>query len=126
MAMKSVVFIVGVFLIKTAVPALAHHTVAAIYDSQNPITLTGTVTKFDWRNPHVWFYIDVKGADGKVENWGFELNGVNVLARAGLTRDSLRVGDVVTVEANRARDGGTTANARSIVMTNTGQKLLGR
>src|SRR3989442_2310030 len=72
----------------------------------------------------LWFFRDVKSADGTVTNWGFELNGVNVLRRAGWTRDSLKAGDVLTVEGNPARNGGHTANARAITFTNTGQKLL--
>jgi len=72
-----------------AAPAFGHHTLVAIYDTSKPFTMTGTVTMFDWRNPHVWFFMDVKSADGTVTNWGFELNGVNVLRRAGWTRDSL-------------------------------------
>ncbi len=107
-----------------AAPAFGHHTLVAIYDTSKPFTMTGTVTMFDWRNPHVWFFMDVKSADGTVTNWGFELNGVNVLRRAGWTRDSLKAGDVLTVEGNPARNGGHTANARAITFTNTGQKLL--
>ena len=94
-----------------AAPAFGHHTLVAIYDTSKPFTMTGTVTMFDWRNPHVWFFMDVKSADGTVTNWGFELNGVNVLRRAGWTRDSLKAGDVLTVEGNPARNGGHTANA---------------
>ncbi len=109
-----------------AAPAFGHHTLVAIYDTSKPFTMTGTVTMFDWRNPHVWFFMDVKSADGTVTNWGFELNGVNVLRRAGWTRDSLKAGDVLTVEGNPARNGGHTANARAITFTNTGQKLLER
>src|SRR5262245_57631614 len=116
MTTKPAVFILGLALTLAAGrPALAHHTVVAIYDSEKPVTVTGSVTRFDWRNPHVFVYVDVKDADGKVANWRFELNGVNVLTRAGWTRDSLKYGDVVTVEGNRARDGSEAAVARSIV-----------
>ena len=125
MTTKLAVFVVGLALILPAFPALAHHTVVAIYDNDQPITLTGTVTKFDWKNPHVWFYMDVKDADGKVTNWGFELNGVNVLSRAGWTRSTLKFGDTLTVQANRARSGGPTGTAREVT-TSAGQKLLNR
>jgi len=125
MTTKLAAFLVGLALILPVFPALAHHTVVAIYDNEQPITLTGTVTKFDWRNPHVWFYMDVKDANGQVTNWGFELNGLNVLSRAGWTRSTLKVGDTLTVQANRARSGGPTANAREVT-TGTGQKLLTR
>jgi Family of unknown function (DUF6152) len=119
-----IMFLIGFTL--AAIPALAHHTLVAIYDPSKPFTMTGTVTMFDWRNPHVWFFMDVKGEDGKLTNWGFELNGVNVLRRAGWSRESLKAGDVITVEGSPARNGGHTANARAITFTNTGQKLLER
>ena len=119
-----IMFIIGLAL--AAVPALAHHTLVAIYDPSKPFTMTGTVTMFDWRNPHVWFFMDVKGDDGTVTNWGFELNGVNVLRRAGWSRESLKAGDVITVEGSPARSGNHTANARAITFTNTCQKLLER
>ncbi len=119
-----IMLIIGFAL--AAIPALAHHTLVAIYDPSKPFTMTGTVTMFDWRNPHVWFFMDVKGEDGKVTNWGFELNGVNVLRRAGWNRESLKAGDVITVEGSPARSGNHTANARAITFTNTGQKLLER
>jgi hypothetical protein len=103
---------------------LAHHSFAAEFDATRPITVTGTVTKVEWANPHTWFFVDVKDADGTVVNWGFELAGPAQLLRLGWKRDSMKVGDVVTVQASRARDGSNQANARNIVLTNTGQRLL--
>lgn len=124
MATKLAVFIAGVALLVAAVPAPAHHTFAALYDDSKPVNLKGTVTKLDWRNPHVWLYIDVEGPDGRVANWGLELSGVNILTRAGWKRDSVKAGDVVIVEGVRARDGGNTANGKSIVLASTGQTLF--
>jgi hypothetical protein len=107
-----------------AAPALAHHSFAAEFDAKQPITLTGTVTKVEWTNPHVWFYLDVKDPGGKVTNWGMEMGGPNGLLRAGWTRNSMKPGDVVTVDGFKARSGNPIGNATSVVMATTGQKLF--
>ena len=104
--------------------ALAHHSFAAEFDENKVVKLTGTVTKLEWTNPHIWFFIDVKNADGTVTNWGFEMGSPNGLLRAGWKRDTMKVGDVVAVEARQARDGSSNANAQAVVLTATGQKLF--
>src|SRR5579862_8095187 len=105
-------------------PLLAHHSFAAEYDSKKPVTLKGTVTKIDWMNPHVYFYIDVE-AEGKVTNWGLEMGPPNGLQRSGWTKNTMQIGDEVIVEGTLAKDGSKQANARSVTMANTGKKLGG-
>ena len=105
------------------VPVVAHHSFAAEFDETKPVKLTGTVTKLEWANPHIWFFMDVKNQDGSVSNWGFEMGGTGQLVRAGWKRDSTKIGDVVTVDARRARDGSDHGNAQTVV-TSTGQRLF--
>jgi hypothetical protein len=104
-------------------PVKAHHSFAAEYDAKQPVELKGTVTQVDWTNPHARFYVDVKDASGKVTNWNLELASPNVLKRNGWTRTSLKVGDEITVQGSRAKDGATMANARTVVLSD-GRKVF--
>lgn len=109
-------------LLVPALPVLAHHSFSAEFDSKQPVKLTGTVTKVEWANPHIWFYIDVKDETGKITNWGLEMGSPNVLLRLGWSRNSLKLGQEVTVEGSRAKDGSSIANARSVMLN--GKRIL--
>src|SRR5262245_45244975 len=87
----------------TAPFLLAHHSFSAEYDANQPVKVTGVVTKVEWQNPHIWFFVDVKDAQGKVTNWGFSGGPPGVLQRRGISRDALKAGDTVVVEGFRAR-----------------------
>lgn len=106
-----------------AAPARAHHSFAAEYDSKKSVTLTGSVTKVEWLNPHVRFYADVKDETGTVHNWEFELGSGTSLVRQGWTRTSLKPADLIKVEGFLARDGSRLVNAVS-VSTPDGKKLF--
>jgi hypothetical protein len=115
--------VTGVLL--AAAPLLAHHSFAAEYDAKKPIELKGTITKVDWMNPHVYFYIDVKDDSGKIANWAFEMGPPRLLERGGWKKSTMKEGDEVIVSGTLAKDGGKHGNARSVTLANTGQKLGG-
>jgi hypothetical protein len=123
MRTKLSVVVVGVSLLLTAVPLVAHHSFAAEFDSGRPITLSGTVTMMEWINPHAWIHLDVKKPDGTVENWAIETGNPSALVRRGFTKNSLPAGTEIMVQGFRAKDGGLRANGRDLTFKD-GKKLF--
>lgn len=105
-------------LLVAAAPIFAHHSVSAEFNVNQQVTYTGVITRVEWSNPHVYFYVDVKDDRQKVTNWAFEGAGPNTLARVGWLRDTLKVGDRVTVVAFPARDGANVASAQKVTLAN--------
>src|SRR5712691_2440541 len=108
-----------------AAPVHAHHAFAAEYDAQKPITLTGTVTKVEWTNPHARIYLDVKDESGTVVNWDFELGPPNGLMRRGWNRNSLKPGHVVTISGFHSKTEPYIANARTVSLADGRQVFAG-
>ena len=106
--------VVGFILALAGRPVVAHHSEAAEYDATKPVKVTGVITKVEWLNPHVWFYVDVKDASGKVITWGFSNAPPGALMRRGITKDRLKIGSEVTVEGVRAKDGSNNASGRRV------------
>ena len=115
----------GCVLVCTAAPGLAHHSFATQYDADSPVALKGVVTKVEWLNPHVYFYMDVQDeATGEYTNWAMEMGSPNGLMRRRWNRNTLKIGDEVTVDGSKARDGSDKGNAASVTLAESGRSLL--
>jgi len=115
----------GISLLLAAAPVIAHHSFSAEFDASKSFKLSGVVTKVEWQNPHTIFYLDVSDErTKKVTTWGFEMGSPNGLMRNGWTRNTLKIGDTVTVEGSLARDGSPYGNARAVVLAATGKRLF--
>jgi hypothetical protein len=120
MKLKFLVLVGSLLAITTA---QAHHSFSAEFDIDQPVALTGKVTRMQWSNPHGWVYIDVENDDGSITNWALETSAANNLIRRGWRRDDLPVGTTIVVEGFQARNGSPTANIRGIVLED-GRKLF--
>lgn len=114
--MLQIKFLYFSLLVVPALPLAAHHSFASVFDQNKPANFTGAVTKVEWSNPHAWFYVDVKDEKGAVHNYACETGPPNILVRNGWKKDSLKIGDVVTVSAFRAKDGTDTFSTRQITL----------
>jgi hypothetical protein len=112
-------------LMLSALPVLAHHSFAAEYDSKDLLTLTGVISKVEWTNPHIYFYVDVKDPSGSVVTWAVEGYPPNTLKRTGFSRDDLKLGDMVTVTGYKAKDSSARVAGREVTFPDGSKKFAG-
>jgi hypothetical protein len=120
--------LVGVLLVGSLLPVAslsAHHSFAAEFDERQPVTLKGTLTRFEWVNPHGWLYVDVKEPDGKVVNWAIEAGAPNALLKRGLRKTDFPAGLEVVINGYRAKNGTPTANGRTVTLSDGRNFFMG-
>lgn len=114
----------SLLLLSSAV--FAHHSYTAEFDTTKPIKLSGVLTKLEWTNPHIWLYLDVKDENGKVISWGFSASPPGMLTRRGITKSSLRIGEVLTISGHRAKDGSNNASGNIVTFADGRDALIGQ
>lgn len=119
------VFTASLVLAVCTAPLWAHHSFAAEYDASQLLSLKGTISKVEWTNPHIYVYIDVKDASGKVTTWSLEGYPPNTLKRTGFARDFLKIGDEVTATYYKSKDGTNTGAGREITLPDGSKKFAG-
>jgi hypothetical protein len=112
-------------LLITVNSAFGHHSFEAEFDRDKPVSVTGAVSKVEWSNPHIWYYIDVKDEHGKVTTWGFSGGPPGMLLRRGITKETLKKGDVISVQGFRAKDGSNNGSGNSVRFTDGRQVFTG-
>lgn len=105
---------------------LAHHAYTAEFDTTKPVKQTGVLTKVEWSNPHIWIYLDVKDDKGNVTNWGFSASSPGMVVRRGITKSSLKLGEMLTVSGHRAKDGSNNASGNVVTFADGRDALIGQ
>jgi hypothetical protein len=116
------------FLLALLIPigVFAHHAYTAEFDTTKPVRLSGVLTKVEWSNPHIWIYLDVKDERGNITSWGFSASPPGMLQRRGITKSSLKLGEVLTITGHRAKDGSNNASGNVVTFADGRDALIGQ
>ena len=118
--------VAGALLLVTASAALAHHAYTAEFDTTKPVKFTGVLTRIEWANPHIWIYLEVKDENGKAATWGFSASPPGMLQRRGITKNSLKLGEVLTIAGHRAKDSSNNASGNVVTFADGHDALIGQ
>ncbi len=124
--MKLHLAVAGALLLGMMPAARSHHAYTAEFDTTKPVKLSGVLTKLEWANPHIWIYLEVKDENGKSAIWGFSASPPGMLQRRGITKNSLKVGDVLTISGHRAKDGSNNASGNIVTFADGRDALIGQ
>jgi len=124
--MRSPLALIVVPLLGLTSVTFAHHAYTAEFDTSKPVKLSGVLTKLEWANPHIWIYLDVKDENGKVATWGFSASPPGMLQRRGITKNSLKLGDTLTISGHRAKDGSNNASGNVVTFADGRDALIGQ
>ena len=124
--MKSHFIFLTAALLAASLTAFAHHAYTAEFDTTKPVKVTGVLSKVEWSNPHIWIYLDVKDDKGNVTNWGFSASPPGMLTRRGITKNSLKIGETLTVAGHRAKDGSNNASGNVVTFADGRDALIGQ
>ena len=118
------IFVASLLFVSTV--ALAHHAYTAEFDTTKPVKLTGVLKRVEWSNPHVWIYLDVTDDKGNVTNWGFSASPPGMLQRRGITKNTLKLGDMLTIAGHRAKDGSNNASGNVVTLADGRDTFIGQ
>jgi Family of unknown function (DUF6152) len=123
---RRLLFLMFAAVLFVSVTIFGHHAYTAEFDTTKPVKLTGALSQLEWSNPHIWIYLDVKDEKGNVTTWGFSASPPGMLQRRGITKSSLKTGDILTISGHRAKDGSNNASGNIVIFADGRETFIGQ